>query len=96
MPCVFRIGGESLDIDSLLREITIRPLLSWRKGAARLPGGNKIATNSGANFDASNEFGLRFLAPGHCTGWRAMTALANAFPDALAPLAVGKQFTFSA
>jgi hypothetical protein len=53
MPCVFRIGGESLDIDSLLREITIRPFLAWRKGAARLPGGNKIATNSGANFDAS-------------------------------------------
>ena len=40
------------------------------------------------------EFGLKTIAAGHCTGWRAMTALANAFPGALAPTAVGKQFTF--
>jgi 7,8-dihydropterin-6-yl-methyl-4-(beta-D-ribofuranosyl)aminobenzene 5'-phosphate synthase len=40
------------------------------------------------------EFGLKTIAAGHCTGWRAMTALANAFGSALAPTAVGKQFTF--
>lgn len=40
------------------------------------------------------EFGIKTIAAGHCTGWRAMTALANAYPDALAPTAVGKQFTF--
>jgi 7,8-dihydropterin-6-yl-methyl-4-(beta-D-ribofuranosyl)aminobenzene 5'-phosphate synthase len=40
------------------------------------------------------EFGLKTIAAGHCTGWRAMAALANAFPDALAPTAVGKRFTF--
>ncbi len=40
------------------------------------------------------EFGITTIAAGHCTGWRAMTALANAFPDALVPTAVGKQFTF--
>jgi 7,8-dihydropterin-6-yl-methyl-4-(beta-D-ribofuranosyl)aminobenzene 5'-phosphate synthase len=41
------------------------------------------------------EFGLGTIAAGHCTGWRAMTALANAFGDTvLAPTAVGKQFTF--
>jgi 7,8-dihydropterin-6-yl-methyl-4-(beta-D-ribofuranosyl)aminobenzene 5'-phosphate synthase len=40
------------------------------------------------------EFGLKTIAAGHCTGWRAMTALANAFGGALAPTAVGKQFTF--
>ncbi len=40
------------------------------------------------------EFGIKTIAAGHCTGWRAMTALANAFPDALAPTAVGKQFVF--
>jgi 7,8-dihydropterin-6-yl-methyl-4-(beta-D-ribofuranosyl)aminobenzene 5'-phosphate synthase len=35
------------------------------------------------------------IAAGHCTGWRAMTQLANAFGDqALVPLAVGKRFTF--
>ncbi|WMT73327.1 MBL fold metallo-hydrolase [Bradyrhizobium sp. Ash2021] len=40
------------------------------------------------------EFNLKTIAAGHCTGWRAMAALANAFPDALSPTAVGKQFTF--
>lgn len=40
------------------------------------------------------EFDITTIAAGHCTGWRAMTALANAFPNALAPTAVGKQFTF--
>ena len=40
------------------------------------------------------EFGLKSIAAGHCTGWRAMGALASAFPDAIAPTAVGKQFTF--
>src|SRR5664279_1492270 len=40
------------------------------------------------------EFGLKTIAAGHCTGWRAMTELAKAFPDALAPTAIGKQFTF--
>ncbi len=40
------------------------------------------------------EFGIKTIAAGHCTGWRAMTALANAFGDALTPTAVGKQFTF--
>jgi 7,8-dihydropterin-6-yl-methyl-4-(beta-D-ribofuranosyl)aminobenzene 5'-phosphate synthase len=40
------------------------------------------------------EFGLKTIAAGHCTGWRAMTALANAFEGVLAPTAVGKQFTF--
>jgi 7,8-dihydropterin-6-yl-methyl-4-(beta-D-ribofuranosyl)aminobenzene 5'-phosphate synthase len=40
------------------------------------------------------EFGLKTIAAGHCTGWRALGALANAFPDAIAPTAVGKQFTF--
>lgn len=35
------------------------------------------------------------IAAGHCTGWRAMTALANAFGDQrLVPLSVGKRFTF--
>jgi 7,8-dihydropterin-6-yl-methyl-4-(beta-D-ribofuranosyl)aminobenzene 5'-phosphate synthase len=40
------------------------------------------------------EFGLKTIAAGHCTGWRAMTALANAFEGVFAPTAVGKQFTF--
>ena len=40
------------------------------------------------------EFNIKTIAAGHCTGWRAMTALTNAFPEALAPTAVGKQFIF--
>ncbi|MFN3347471.1 MBL fold metallo-hydrolase [Pseudorhodoplanes sp.] len=41
------------------------------------------------------QFGLITIAAGHCTGWRAMTALANAFSDGvLAPTAVGKRYSF--
>jgi 7,8-dihydropterin-6-yl-methyl-4-(beta-D-ribofuranosyl)aminobenzene 5'-phosphate synthase len=45
--------------------------------------------------EALKEFDLDVIAAGHCTGWRAMTALANAFGDRrLAPLAVGKRLRF--
>lgn len=38
-------------------------------------------------------FDLAMIAAGHCTGWRAMAALFNAFGDErLVPLAVGKRF----
>ncbi len=37
-------------------------------------------------------FGLGMLAPGHCTGWRAMSVLAREFGDELAPSAVGKRY----
>ena len=41
------------------------------------------------------QFGLGTIAAGHCTGWRAMAALLAAFGDtAVAPLAVGKRFSF--
>jgi len=44
---------------------------------------------------ALGDFGLDVIAAGHCTGWRAMTALANAFGDEkLVPLAVGKRMRF--
>jgi 7,8-dihydropterin-6-yl-methyl-4-(beta-D-ribofuranosyl)aminobenzene 5'-phosphate synthase len=45
--------------------------------------------------EALRGFDLEVIAAGHCTGWRAMTAIANAFGDRrLVPLAVGKRFTF--
>ena len=45
--------------------------------------------------EAMREFGLAVIAPGHCTGWRAVNALANAFGDGkIAPLAVGKRYSF--
>ena len=44
---------------------------------------------------ALREFNLTTIADGHCTGWRAMTALANAFGDGVvAPTAVGRRFVF--
>lgn len=45
--------------------------------------------------EAMAAFDLRVIAAGHCTGWRAMTALANAFGDSrLVPLSVGQRFSF--
>lgn len=44
---------------------------------------------------AIGEFGLARIAAGHCTGWRAMTAMSAAFGDnVLTPTAVGKRFLF--
>jgi 7,8-dihydropterin-6-yl-methyl-4-(beta-D-ribofuranosyl)aminobenzene 5'-phosphate synthase len=41
------------------------------------------------------ELNPHVIAAGHCTGWRAVTALANTFgDDVLDPLAVGKRYTF--
>ena len=37
-------------------------------------------------------FGLKLIAAGHCTGWRALNALAREFEQALAPSAVGKRY----
>ena len=39
------------------------------------------------------QFDLQLLAPGHCTGWKALSALERAFGNCVAPLAVGKRFT---
>lgn len=43
--------------------------------------------------DDLRQFELKLIAPGHCTGWRAISALERAFPHRIAPLAVGKRFT---
>ena len=37
-------------------------------------------------------FGLKLLAPGHCTGWRALSHLARELGDELVPSAVGQQY----
>jgi 7,8-dihydropterin-6-yl-methyl-4-(beta-D-ribofuranosyl)aminobenzene 5'-phosphate synthase len=39
------------------------------------------------------QFDLRLIAPGHCTGWRALNAMSPVFGDELVPLAVGKRFS---
>ena len=37
-------------------------------------------------------FNLKLVAAGHCTGWRALTAMAKVFGDELVPSAVGKKY----
>jgi 7,8-dihydropterin-6-yl-methyl-4-(beta-D-ribofuranosyl)aminobenzene 5'-phosphate synthase len=45
--------------------------------------------------EAMREFGLTYIAAGHCTGWRATAALVSAFGDqVVTPTAVGKRFVF--
>ena len=39
-------------------------------------------------------FELKSIAPAHCTGWRAVSALAAAFGEAVAPSAVGKTYRY--
>jgi metal-dependent hydrolase (beta-lactamase superfamily II) len=45
--------------------------------------------------NAIQGFGLKYIIPGHCTGWRAVSALASIFADdVLVPCAVGRKFSF--
>jgi len=47
--------------------------------------------------DLPDRIDLRVVAPGHCTGWRAKAALANAFaPGRYAPSVVGSQYRLAA
>lgn len=62
-------------------------------GGLHLSGANEAVIPQ--TVEGLKQFGLKSIAAGHCTGWRAMTALANAFGDqALAPSAVGKRYSF--
>jgi 7,8-dihydropterin-6-yl-methyl-4-(beta-D-ribofuranosyl)aminobenzene 5'-phosphate synthase len=61
-------------------------------GGLHLSGANEAIIPE--TVEALREFETKTIAAGHCTGWRAMTALATAFPDRLVPTAVGKQYTF--
>jgi 7,8-dihydropterin-6-yl-methyl-4-(beta-D-ribofuranosyl)aminobenzene 5'-phosphate synthase len=62
-------------------------------GGLHLAGANERIIPQTVN--AMRAFGPAVIAAGHCTGWRAMSALAVAFGNAcLAPLAVGKRYTF--
>lgn len=60
-------------------------------GGFHLAGGNeKIIAELVRDIGA---FGLGMIAPGHCTGWRAVNALVTAYGDrVVVPLAVGKIF----
>jgi 7,8-dihydropterin-6-yl-methyl-4-(beta-D-ribofuranosyl)aminobenzene 5'-phosphate synthase len=41
-------------------------------------------------------FGIKYIITGHCTGWRALHALANAFGEGVSQSAVGTTYTFAA
>ncbi|HEU0203634.1 MAG TPA: MBL fold metallo-hydrolase [Burkholderiaceae bacterium] len=61
-------------------------------GGFHLAGGNeRIIPDTVA---ALRAFDLKTIAAAHCTGWRAVNALAAAFGDAVAPAAVGKLYRF--
>jgi 7,8-dihydropterin-6-yl-methyl-4-(beta-D-ribofuranosyl)aminobenzene 5'-phosphate synthase len=45
--------------------------------------------------EALRPFAIPHIITGHCTGWRALHALANAFGDAVSQSAVGTTYTFS-
>jgi 7,8-dihydropterin-6-yl-methyl-4-(beta-D-ribofuranosyl)aminobenzene 5'-phosphate synthase len=44
--------------------------------------------------DSLYAFNLTTIAAAHCTGWRAVSAMSNAFGDAVVPAAVGKMYRF--
>ena len=44
--------------------------------------------------EALRAFGLQSIAAAHCTGWRAVNALAAAFGDAVVPSTVGKTYRY--
>ncbi len=46
--------------------------------------------------DALRPFEIGYIITGHCTGWRALHALANAYGDSVSQSAVGTSYTFDA
>lgn len=49
-----------------------------------------------ATVEALRPFNIRNVITGHCTGWRALHALAEAFGDSISQSAVGTTYTFAA
>jgi 7,8-dihydropterin-6-yl-methyl-4-(beta-D-ribofuranosyl)aminobenzene 5'-phosphate synthase len=49
-----------------------------------------------ATVEALRPFRIKHIITGHCTGWRALHALANAFGEAVSQSAVGTTYTFAA
>jgi 7,8-dihydropterin-6-yl-methyl-4-(beta-D-ribofuranosyl)aminobenzene 5'-phosphate synthase len=57
--------------------------------------GGVMERNIPQTVEALRPFDIRHIISGHCTGWRALHALANAFGDAVSQSAVGTTYTFS-
>jgi 7,8-dihydropterin-6-yl-methyl-4-(beta-D-ribofuranosyl)aminobenzene 5'-phosphate synthase len=58
--------------------------------------GGVMERNIPDTVDGLTLFNFAHLITGHCTGWRALHALASAFCDAVSQSAVGTTYTFSA
>jgi 7,8-dihydropterin-6-yl-methyl-4-(beta-D-ribofuranosyl)aminobenzene 5'-phosphate synthase len=61
-------------------------------GGFHLSGGNERII--APTVEALQAFELKTIAAAHCTGWRAVGALATAFGEAVVPSAVGKTYRF--
>ncbi len=62
-------------------------------GGFHLSGPNEAVIEQ--TIDGIRPFAPKLIGAGHCTGWRAIAALSNAFGDkVLAPSAVGKRYSF--
>lgn len=99
------VAGKGLVVFSACSHAGVVNVLTHAR--ASFPGVPLHAVMGGLHLSGPNEaiipqtveglraFDLKTIAAGHCTGWRALTALANAFGDKiLAPTAVGKRYTF--
>lgn len=71
------------------REMSAGPLYGVMGGFHLSGATEKIIPDTVAGL---KRFAPRLLAPGHCTGWRALAAMAREFGDELAPTAVGKRY----
>ena len=56
--------------------------------------GGVMERNIPQTVEALRAFDIEHIITGHCTGWRALHALANAFGDAVSQSAVGTTYTF--
>jgi 7,8-dihydropterin-6-yl-methyl-4-(beta-D-ribofuranosyl)aminobenzene 5'-phosphate synthase len=99
------VAGKGLVVLSACSHAGIVNVLTHARES--FPGTHLHAAMGGLHLSGTNEaiipqtveglrgFGLSTIGAGHCTGWRAMGALANAFGDrVLAPSAVGKRYSF--
>lgn len=100
----FEVAGKGLVVLTACSHAGVVNVLTHAREL--FPDASLYAVLGGLHLSGSNEeiipdtvaalagFGLSVIAAGHCTGWRAINALARAHGDALVPLAVGKRFTF--
>ncbi|MDE2006029.1 MAG: MBL fold metallo-hydrolase [Rhodospirillales bacterium] len=102
-----RVRGKGLLVFSACSHAGIVNVLHAARAA--FPGEALHAVMGGFHLSGENEaiipdtvrdlggFGLTSIVPAHCTGWRAVGALAKAFGEPMvAPGAVGKLFSFNA